>query len=133
MKKLSYFLIIPILFCMAACKPSLSVKALTGKWHYAKVAHPNASPPDTMKTMDLAEVAPYIQFSPERKWVIVWGGKFLSHGTYTLNGSNMNMTEVLPDGKTRDFVFYVSELTDTNIIFESMGIDGSKVTAVKAP
>jgi hypothetical protein len=132
MIKQSFILFGAVLLFITSCKPAITVKALTGKWKYVKVENPNANPPDSVKKVDLAEAAPYIQFSPEMKFVIVWGGKFLSHGSYTLDGGNMKVKEVLPDGKTRDFVFYVSELTDTDIIFESTGVDGSKVTAVKA-
>jgi len=131
MKQVFLLFAVAMLFIIS-CKPAITVKALTGKWKYVKIAHPDANPPDTMKSSELAEVVPYIQFTPELKYVIVWGGKFLSHGSYTLNGSNMNVTEKLPDGKTRDFVFYVSQLTDTSIVFESTGKDGSRVTAIKA-
>jgi hypothetical protein len=36
-----------------------------------------------------------------------------------------------PGGQTRAFPFYVSELDEKHIVFESMGEGGSKVTAVK--
>jgi hypothetical protein len=117
---------------MASCKPSVNTETLTGKWKYVKIEHPNASPPDTMKKAELDEASPYIQFTSEMKWNIVWGGKYLSHGSYTLDGSNMKINEKLPDGKTRDFVFTVSELTADKIVFETIGADGSKVTALRA-
>jgi hypothetical protein len=132
MKNYSLLLFAVVLLLITSCKPSVTTAALTGKWKYVKIEHPNASPPDTVKKAELEEAVPYIQFTPEMKYLIVWGGKFLSHGTFTLNGSNMNVKEVLPDGKTRDFVFYVSELTDDKIVFESTGVDGSKVTALRA-
>ncbi|WP_184549624.1 hypothetical protein [Mucilaginibacter sp. FT3.2] len=130
--KHSFLLLAVALLFITACKPSVSTSALTGKWKYVKVEHPNASPPDTMRKAELDEVVPYIQFTPEMKFLIVWGGKFLSHGTFTLDGGNMNMVEKLPDGKTRNFVFTVSELTEDKIIFETIGVDGSKVTALRA-
>jgi Lipocalin-like domain len=132
MIKHSFLLFAVVLLFITACKPSVSVTTLTGKWKYVKIEHPNASPPDTMKKADLDEAAPYIQFTPEMKFLIVWGGKFLAHGTFTLNGGNMNMTEKLEDGKTRSYVFTVSELTENKIIFETIGVDGSKVTALRA-
>ena len=131
-KSRKYIVLLTLILAFAACKPSLTTPALTGKWKYMKVEHPNANPPDTMKKSELDEVIPYIQFTPEMKWVIVWGGRYLSHGTYTLDGSNMKMHEVLADGKTRDFVFTVSEFTESKIVFETIGEDGSKVTALKA-
>jgi hypothetical protein len=132
MIKHSFLLLAVVLLFITSCKPSVSVTTLTGKWKYIKVENPNASPPDSVKKADLDEASPYIQFTPEYKFLIVWGGKFLSHGSFTLNGSNINVKEVLPDGKTRDFVFYVSELTDSKIIFETTGVDGSRVTALRA-
>ena len=130
--KHSFLLFAAALLFITACKPSVSVTTLTGKWKYVKVEHPNASPPDTMKKAELDEAAPYIQFTPEMKFLIVWGGKFLSHGTFTLDGGNMNITEKLADGKIRNYVFTVSELTDNKIVFETIGVDGSKVTALRA-
>ncbi|MEN0052296.1 MAG: hypothetical protein AAGC65_01440 [Mucilaginibacter sp.] len=131
MKNYSFLLFAIILCFMASCKPGVSTATLTGKWKYVKVEHPNASPPDSMRPDELAEASPYIQFTPEMKWNIVWGGKYLSHGSFTLNGNNIKVNEKLPDGKTRDFVFTVTELTETNIVFETIGADGSKVTAVR--
>ncbi|WP_121809374.1 hypothetical protein [Mucilaginibacter kameinonensis] len=132
MIKQGFLLFAAIVLFLTSCKPTVSVTTLTGKWKYVKIEHPNASPPDTVKKAELDENVPYIQFTPEMKFLIVWGGKFLSHGTFTLDGSNMNVTEKLPDGKTRNFVFTISELTENKIIFESTGPEGSKVTALRA-
>lgn len=131
MKNYSFLLIAIVLCFMASCKPGVSTATLTGKWKYVKVEHPNANPPDKKNQAELDEASPYIQFTPEMKWNIVWGGKYLSHGSFTLNGNNIKVNEKLPDGKTRDFVFTVSELTETNIVFETIGAEGSKVTAVR--
>jgi hypothetical protein len=132
MIKRGLLLLAVVALFITSCKPTVSVTTLTGKWKYVKIEHPNASPPDTVKKAELDEAVPYIQFTPEMKYIIVWGGKFLSHGTFTLDGSNMNVTEKLPDDKTRNFVFYVSELTENKIVFESTGPEGSKVTALRA-
>jgi len=127
------FLLLAFMLCvMASCKPSVNSETLTGKWKYIKIEHPNASPPDTMKKAELDEAAPYIQFTPERKWLIVWGGKFLSHGNYSLDGSHIKINKKMTDGKTRDFAFTVSELTESKIVFETIGAEGSKVTALRA-
>lgn len=131
MKIHRFLLVVLMLYFMAACKPSVNSETLTGKWKYIKIEHPNANPPDSMKKAELDEVSPYIQFTPERKWNIVWGGKYLAHGTYALDGSNIKVNEKLPDGKTRDFVFSVSELTENNLVFLTIGEDGSKITAVR--
>jgi hypothetical protein len=44
---------------------------------------------------------------------------------------NIRIKENLPAGTTRAFPFWVSELTDKEIVFATLGQDGSKVTAVK--
>ena len=126
------FYLLPLfIFSFSACKSSISVNDLYGKWKYAKVQHPHADPPDSVRKEDIAYYAPYIQFSANNTLVIMWGGKVLSHGKFSIDGHNLNYTESLPDGSTRKFPFWVSELTDKEIIFETKGDDGSRVTAVK--
>lgn len=132
MIKQSLLLFAAALLFLTSCGPTVSVTTLTGKWKYVKIEHPHANPPDTTTQAVLDANVPYIQFTPEMKYVIVWGGKFLSHGSFTLNHANLNVTEKLPDDKTRNFVFTVSELTESKIVFESTGPDGSKVTALRA-
>ncbi len=61
----------------------------------------------------------------------MWGGKVLSHGKFSIAGHNINYTESLPDGTTRQFPFWVSKLTDKDLVFETTGVDGSRVTAVR--
>lgn len=115
---------------LSACKTSVSPENLRGKWNYIKVFKPDASPPDSVSTMEIEEMKPYIEFSGDNKLQITWGGEVLSKGTYVVNGSNLNFTEVFADGTKRSFPFYVSKLTDKEIIFETVGEDGSRVTAV---
>jgi len=114
-----------------ACTGNLDSQKLYGKWNYVKVGVPNSSPPDTVTTAELQESKPYIEIKPDGNLNIFWGGKLLSHGTYKISGKNLNVHELLPDGKSRDFPFYVSSLTDKRITFETLDKDGSRVTAVK--
>jgi len=120
-----------LLLWITSCKSTNNPDDLYGKWKYTKVAHPHADPPDSVRKEDIAYYAPYIQFLANNTLVIVWGGKVLSHGKFSIDGHNINYTESLPDGSTRKFPFWVSELTDKEIIFETKGDDGSRVTAVK--
>src|SRR5580698_4461766 len=113
-----------------SCKSSISPDELYGKWKYIKVEQPNAHPPDSVRSDDLAAQSPYIQFSKNNTLEIIWGGKVLSHGKFTVDGRNIRYTESLEDGTTRQFPFWVSELTDKEIVFETKGDDGSRVTAV---
>jgi len=126
-------LITATLICLfaAACTSGLDTKQLEGKWKYVKVGVPNSSPPDTVTTADLEENKPYIEIKADGNYNIMWGGKLLSHGSYKISGKNLNMHELLADGKSRDFPFFVSTLTDKQITFETVDKGGSQVTAVK--
>jgi hypothetical protein len=119
------------LLIFSSCQTAIKPEALYGKWKYIKVENPNSHPVDSVSSTELATEAPYIQFSKNDSLVIWWGGKVLSHGTFQLDGSNIRVKEILADGKTREFPFYVSKLTEKDLIFSTSGEDGSKVTAVK--
>lgn len=129
-RTLSIF-IIPLLFFLAACKSSVKPENLYGKWKYIKVENPNASPPGSVPPMELKQQAPYIEFTQNNDLQIVWGGKVLSHGKFTVDGSNIHYKEVLPDGKVREFPFFISNFTGKDITFETLGEEGSRVTAIK--
>jgi hypothetical protein len=130
MTKYSIYLSLIILL-FASCKSAIKPGDLYGKWKYIKVENPNANPPDSVTSQELAMQSPYIQFSKNNDLVIIWGGKVLSHGKFKTEGQNIQYTETLPDGKTREFPFWVSILTEKDLIFETRGADGSRVTAVK--
>ena len=116
---------------LSSCHSSINTTDLYGKWKYVKVDNPNANPPDSVKKADLAEQSPSIQFSKSNELTIVWGGKILSHGKFIVDGMNIRYKEALPDGKVREFPFWVSKLTDKELVFETSGENGSKVTAVR--
>jgi hypothetical protein len=126
-----YITILLLLFLFASCKSSINPEDLYGKWKYIKVENPNANPPDSVASSDLQAQEPYIQFTKNKDLVIIWGGKVLSHGKFKTDGHNIRYTENLGDGKTREFPFWVSKLTDEELIFETKGQDGSRVTAVR--
>jgi hypothetical protein len=63
--------------------------------------------------------------------MIMWGGKALSQGTFSTVGQSIMIKETMPGAAERDFSFLVSKLTEKDLIFESKGEDGSRVTAVK--
>jgi hypothetical protein len=115
----------------AACKPAITPQNLYGTWKYIKVENPNETPPDSVSKYDLQQQSPYIKFTTADSLVIVWDGKVLSHGKFTLDGKNIQYTEILPGGKTRTFPFWVSVITAKNLVFETTGEDGTRVTAVK--
>ncbi len=116
---------------LTACSSPIKPENLYGKWKYIKVTNPNRIPTDSVTSAELQIQAPYIQFTKNDSLIIYWGGKVLSHGTFKLDGSNIRYKEILADGKTRAFPFWVSKLTEKDLIFETSGEDGSRVTAVK--
>ncbi len=120
-----------ILLVFQACTGGIDQTMLKGKWKYVKVGVPNSSPPDTVTRSELEENNPSIEFKADNNYVINWGRKVLSHGTYALSGKNIKITETLTDGKKRAFQFYVSELSAKHITFETTEQGGSRVTAVK--
>ncbi|GAA4335049.1 hypothetical protein GCM10023149_42770 [Mucilaginibacter gynuensis] len=120
-----------LVFLLSACGGGINAEKLRGKWKYIKVFKPNANPPDTVSSIELDENKPYIEFSGDDKLKIIWGGEVLSHGTYKIEASNLRYREEFDNGQSRQFPFYVSELTDKKIIFETVGADGSRVEAVK--
>jgi len=124
--------IVAILLLIYSCgqKP-VQRDVLLGKWKYIKVENPNSHPPDSVSSIELDIESPYIKFSNNDSMMIWWGGKVLSHGMFKPDGSNIRIKEILDGGKTRDFLFYVSKLTDKDMVFETSGEDGTKVTAVK--
>lgn len=120
------------LLLLAACKQEIKTEALYGDWKYIKVDKPHSDDgADTTTTAELTANSPYISFSKSNELTIHWGGKVLSHGNFNVSGNNINYTEQLPDGKKRTFPFWVSQLDDKTIVFETMGDDGSRVTAIK--
>ncbi len=130
-KNIKVLTFVTLLVLLTACKPSLSPERLRGKWNYIKVFNPETFPPDSVSTMELEETKPYIEFSGDDKLQIIWGGKVLSKGTYHIDADNIRFKEDLGGGQTREFPFYVSEFSDKKMVFETVGADASKVTAVK--
>jgi hypothetical protein len=120
-----------VLLLLAACKPAITLENLYGTWKYIKVENPNETPPDSVSKYDLQEQSPNITFTKQDSLKIIWGGKLLSHGKFTIDGHNIQYTEILPGGKTRTFPFWVSEITAKDLIFETTGEEGTRVTAVR--
>ena len=79
--------IIATLLLLASCKKPLTRESLYGRWNYIKVENPNSHPPDSVKHADLVAASPYIQFTKD-SLLIWWGGKELSHGTFTTAGDS---------------------------------------------
>jgi hypothetical protein len=119
-----------MMLLLVSCGTSVKPGNLYGKWKYIKVEHPG-NPDDTVHAETLAANSPYIQFTNDNKVLMMWGGRLISHGTFTTDGNNIKVKEELDGGQTREFPFWVISLTDKNIVFETTTGDKSRVTAVK--
>ena len=127
----AYIFAFLLTLALPSCKPPIKSEALYGKWKYIKVEHPNATPPDSLTEEELKANTPYIDLEKPDTLQINWGGRTLSHGTFRLDGSNIWYQETLGNGKKRQFPFIVSKLTAKEIVFETQGDAGSRVTAVR--
>ncbi|MEO8886815.1 MAG: hypothetical protein ABI367_12175 [Mucilaginibacter sp.] len=116
---------------LTACKRDVTPEKLYGNWRYVKIENPGTNPPSTDPDWKLKLEHPSIVFSKNNELTIWWNGKILSHGTFGVDVNNIRYKEILEGGRTSEFPFYVSKLTDSEIVFETLGPDGSRVTAVK--
>lgn len=128
-RSIPLFTIIGILF--TSCGPSLNSENLTGRWNYIKLETPNTNPPSEEPDWKLKMDKPSIEFTKNNELTIYWGGKVLSHGTFTIDGKNIHYKQVLADGRSNEFPFHVTEFTGKQMVFETLGKEGSRVTAVK--
>jgi len=126
----SYCFILLGCFWLSACKHAVTATDLYGKWNYTKIENPGQSTPG-VSADELRAKAPYIEFTKADSLRMFWGGQLLSHGTFTVDGTNIQYKEILADGSTRSFPFFISDFKDGSMVFETMGKDVSRVTVVK--
>src|SRR5579872_3679221 len=131
LRNISYISISMLLATASCIRLSIKPEMLRGKWNYVKVENPNSNPPDSVSSGEIKAQAPYILFTKQDSLQIWWGGKLLSHGSYRIDHTNILFKEILPGGKTREFPFIVSTMMAKKIVFETTGVDGTMVTAVK--
>ena len=124
-------LLIMVFFAVlfTACKPNVKPENLYGTWKYTRLENPN-NPADSASYYKLHSNSPSIRFSKSDSLIIIWSDTVLLKGKFTVDGSNINFSG-LSGGRSTQFPFIVSELTDKKIVFETEGTDGSRVTAVK--
>ena len=121
-------LIFCILLC-SSCSYEIEKSDLLGRWNYVKVV--NADPEDITSDEELKYASPAIIFTETNELIIEWGGKQLSKGNYRLDGKMIRYTESLEGGRTREFPFLISKLSDTELVFQTMEKNYSRVTAIK--
>ena len=121
-------LIFCILLC-SSCSYEIEKSDLLGRWNYVKVV--NADPEDITSDEELKYASPAIIFTETNELIIEWGGKQLSKGNYRLDGKMIRYTESLEGGRTREFPFLISKLSDTELVFQTMEKNYSRDTAIK--
>ena len=121
--------IFAILLAFTSCSESIKSEDLYGRWNYVTVE--NFNPHDSLTSNDLIQQAPAIVFSKGNNLVIEWGGKQLSHGTYKMDGKMIRYTESLEGGRKREFPFLIKELSENELIFETMEQNFTRVKAKK--
>jgi hypothetical protein len=119
-----------LLSLLTSCQLSIKPDALYGKWKYVKIENNSIASTNNVTPEQLQSEEPYIKFTKD-SLMIWWGGQVLTHGTYKIDGDKIQFKEIQPGGKIREFPFIVSKLDDKNLVFETKGDEGSKVTAVK--
>lgn len=128
--KSAHLFIVAACIIMVSCKPNVKPEAIYGKWRYIKVEHDHNDPP-AIDEAELKKQRASIEFTKDSKFTIMWGGQPLSHGTFMVDEDKIQITEVLPDNTTRKFPFYVTKLSDNQIVFETKTGVNPKVTAVR--
>ncbi len=116
---------------LTSCGPSLNSENLIGKWNYIKLETPNSNPPSEEPEWKLKMDKPVIEFSKNNELTLWWADSVLSHGTFTIDGKNILYKQILTDGRTNEFPFHVTKFDGKEIVFETLGKEGSRVTAVK--
>lgn len=114
---------------LASCSNVIDADELYGRWDYIEVE--NFNPPDSIARHEIIKLAPSILFSKGNKLVIEWGGKQLSHGTYSMDGKMIRYTEFLEGGRKREFPFLIKELGDKELVFQTMEQNYTRVKAKK--
>lgn len=126
----SYNVIYTSLFIFfASCSGSIEQNDLYGRWNYVKVV--NADPEDITSDEEIKQQSPAIIFTASNELFIEWGGKQLSHGKYRLDGKMIRYTESLEGGRTREFPFLITKLSETELMFQTMEKNFTRVTAIR--
>ncbi len=127
--KINIFFISFSVLIIASCSNAIDADELYGKWDYIEVE--NFNPPDSLSREELIAQSPSITFSKDNKLVIEWGGKQLSHGTYSMDGKMIRYTEFLEGGIKREFPFLIKALGDKELVFQTMEQNYTRVKAKK--
>ncbi|WP_026898283.1 hypothetical protein [Daejeonella oryzae] len=126
-----YFLLFSLFTLILSSCNSINADKLYGEWKYVEIKNLDVNDQENISADELQFQNPSISFYSPNKLSITWGGKILSHGTFKMENQMIRYTELLEDGRTRDFPFLIKELTDTVLIFETMMANGTRIKAIK--
>ncbi|TZF83621.1 hypothetical protein FW774_09090 [Pedobacter sp. BS3] len=128
---MKYLIWIIISLVLVSCNSSIKPELLYGRWHYVKVEYLNNPEAKAMDAQEVAANKPYIEFSRNGDLIMVWNGKVLSHGKYTIADNLIRYQEILDGGRIREFPFLVQKLTPDELVFQNMEQQSTRVTAKK--
>src|ERR1700761_535656 len=123
LKSRLYFLTL-LLLAFVACKPSVTPEALYGKWKYINLESQKDNPSTIEYKLKVQQ--PSIEFTKKDSLIMVWGGAVLAKGKFRIDGDKIMFNQDLEGGRKYEFPFFVSQLTDKQIVFETKGEEASK-------
>lgn len=128
-KKLIIGLNFALIIFVTSCSKTIDIKDLQGKWNYISIK--NADTEDIITDAEVKIQNPSIFFSSNNDLIIEWGAKQISHGKFRLEGKIIRYTEFLEDGRTREFPFLIIELNESDLVFQTMEKNFTRVSAKK--
>jgi hypothetical protein len=120
---------ISILILLTSCSKSIDAADLYGRWDYISIK--NADPEDIMTDAEVKSQKPYIIFKSNNELMISWADKQISQGNFKMDGKMIRYTENLAGGRTRDFPFLITKLTENELVFQTMEKNFTRVSAKK--
>ncbi len=126
-----FFFILLASVVLSSCSSPVKDEDFHGRWKYLEVSNPEQVPLHVQRGEELAHLDPSISFSPKGELVMNWGGKVLSHGTYTIEYPNIVYTEALDKGKSRVIRFLIKKFESDTLVFQTGEADPVRVKAVR--
>ena len=114
---------------LAACNGGINKDALLGKWKYKSYEYQNKSLNKPLA--NIVAQQPYIMFNADGTAAIYSSGKVLSSGKYQLDGKIIRFEEDLPNNQKRKIPFLIKELTENQLVFQTMDAEVKVITAEK--
>jgi hypothetical protein len=129
LRKLIISLNVALIVFVTSCSKTIEIGDLQGKWNYISIK--NADPEDIIRDAEVKIQNPSIFFSSNNDLIIEWGAKQISHGKFKLDGKIIRYTEFLEGGRTREFPFLIIELNESDLVFQTMEKNFTRVSAKK--